>query len=702
MNQLTKWYGLALLAPALLPLFYIEGMMYPLLAPKTLLLRALALLALALFAYLALAGKEFYWQRLQHWQTWLPAALLTVAYIASALGVDFYHSFWSTFERGDGLLTLSAGVLYFYLILLSVDAAWLSCLFKTVAWVGSLAALYVVLQWIGVVAGIDLPFITQHSGRLGGTLGNAAFFSAYASMAFFATLWAAREYAGAWRWFLYIGAALQLVAILLAATRGTMLALLGVGFAFLAYLAWRGSGRVRGYARGSLVALLVLAGLFFSFRGTLSEAPFEPVRRLASISLTDSTVASRLFIWKNMASAVWERPLMGVGAEHVDVLFDRFYDPTLIEEEWFDRSHNVYLDYLGQFGIIGLALYLALILLLLSVGWRIHRGGDRMGLFLIGIGAVYALQNFFVFDTGVTLWLFLALTGAALARASASAPAALSPRPLIGFGIGIVSLLLIIPVTVTPWRANLLAFEAYLYQVADVPRANAATEKGLALSTYADLEFGYNAYFIYTEEQLRRLTGAELQLAYENARGVLARNLTRYSYDARTAVYLAQVLASAPATAPGDSELLTTALASALEASPRRPQSWYILANLSISEANWHPAGSRERAAGYAAAVDVLTQYTEEVPGLAEPYFVLAQLEYARGNRAAAAEEAAKGKERYSADLGAARRAVQYYETVLDLPNAAFFLREVLRFHPEDENARADLEQIEAYERTQP
>jgi len=694
-----------LLTPALLPLFYIEGMMYPLMAPKTFALRAFALVALALFGYLALAGKEFYWQRLRSWQAWLPAALLAIAYVSSAFGTDFYHSFWSTFERGDGLLTLTAVVIYFYLILLSADAPWLARLLKVVAWVGSLAALYVVVQWLATLAGVDLPFIAQHSGRLGGTLGNAAFFSAYAAMAFFATLFAAREYEGAWRRLLYAGAALELLAILLAATRGTLVALLLVGFACVAYLAWKGNEKTRRLARIGIGGVLILTGLFIVFRGPLSQVPFTPVARLASISVTDTTVASRLFVWKSTFAEAIRNPVLGVGAEHIDIYFDRFYDPTKISEEWFDRSHNAYLDYVGQFGIFGLALYLALILLLLGLGWRSSTSGDRTGFFLIGVAAVYALQNFFVFDTGMTLWFFLALTAAALAASLArqkEAPRALAPRPLVGAIAGIIVLVFVVPVAITPWRANLLAFEAYQYQIADVPRANAATEKALALRTYADLELGYNAYFMYTEEQLRRLDGEELAAAYENAKGLLERNLSRYPYDARTALYLAQVLAAAPTASVGaDQELLALALATVFERSPKRAQAWYILANLSISEANRHPAGSQGRREGYAAAIDILGLYSEQVPGLAEPYYVLAQLEYARGDKVAAAEAAAKGKAVYSGGLSTARRAVQYYETVLDLPNAAYFLREVLRVDPHDEAAQADLEQIEAYERTQ-
>src|SRR3989344_1403331 len=110
-----------LLAPTVLPLLYIEGLLYPFVAPKTLLFRALAIVAAAAFAYLALSGGRFYWTRLRQWTSWIPGTLLAVAYATSLVGIDFYHSFWSIYDRGDGLLTLTAAPLFFYLILLYAD-----------------------------------------------------------------------------------------------------------------------------------------------------------------------------------------------------------------------------------------------------------------------------------------------------------------------------------------------------------------------------------------------------------------------------------------------------------------------------------------------------------------------------------------------------------------------------------------------------
>src|SRR6185312_12079876 len=220
-KKLFRW---TILTSAAVPLIYGDYLLYPYLAPKTLLLRALGIIVLACFAYLTLSGEAFYWQRLKAWMCWIPIALLVVAYAASALGIDFYMSFWSTFERGDGLLTLTAVVAFFYIILLSADKILVTNLYKVVAWVGSFVALHATLQWLSGLGGFDFPLISQSSGRLGGTLGNAAFLASYLGLSLVATLFAAQLSSKRNRTILYIGAALQLLVIILTATRGSILA----------------------------------------------------------------------------------------------------------------------------------------------------------------------------------------------------------------------------------------------------------------------------------------------------------------------------------------------------------------------------------------------------------------------------------------------------------------------------------------------
>lgn len=691
MNYIERVYPWLLLSPIVLPVVMWGGLIYPYLVPKTLLFYAISLITVGMFGLLVAHGRAFYWARLTRPETWIPAALLVLAYVASMYGIDFYRSFWSLFIRGDGLLMLTCAVASFYLLLLYVDRAFFERLLRVVAVVASFVAVYGIGEWL----------IT--GGRIGSLLGNAAFFAGYLGIAIFATLASAQGVSLSWRRAVYTGAVLQSIAIILTATRGTIIALTVAGVISLAYFAFVGKGKQRARSVGMLAALVLLGGLLFAFRAELSKVSFEPVARIASISLSDGTVSSRLFIWKNMVTEIQKSPWLGVGAEHIDSLFNRFYDPTQIYEQWFDRSHNAFLDYTAQYGIGGLLLYLALIASFIIPARRLAaRGESRVAGIFVLLAIVYAIQNFFVFDTVSSFWLLLALLAALIALSRNESRLEILPVAPWTRGaswvFALVLLYCIVPVSVRPALAAYNLAHAYTYQIVDVPTQINYLSRGLAQETYGDLEYGYQIYDMYSNQQAAPLSEAARADAYQAAVNILSANFHRYQYDGRTALALAHVLSLAPQSIPVDQNLLSAALTRAIERSPKRSQPWYILANLSIRNANAYPPRSKEHVAGYAAARDILSSYITLVPTLAAPHFVLAQLLYASGNTAGAEREALKGKMGYTSDLETARRAAMYYETVLDLPNAAYFLAEILRLDPSDEGARSDLEKIKIYE----
>ncbi|MDE1919522.1 MAG: O-antigen ligase family protein [Patescibacteria group bacterium] len=696
MNYLERAYPWLLLSPVILPVVIWGDLIYPYLVPKTLLFYALSFVAVAVFVILASHGRAFFWARLSRKAAWIPGLLLVLAYVASAYGVDFYRSFWSLFIRGDGLLMLSCAVLSFYLILLAADRAFFVRLLRSVAVVGSFVALYGIGEWL------------LGGGRIGGLLGNAAFFAGYLGIAFFATLAAAQDLSPSWRRAAYSGAALQVLAIVLTATRGTMLALAIAAVAYLCAVAFQGEGRTRAAAAGSLAAFVLLGGLFFALRGELAHAPFEPVARIASIGTNDPDIRNRLFIWEHMMAEIQQSPWLGVGAEHIDALFNRFYDPTQISEQWFDRSHNAFLDYAAQYGVGGLALYLALIASFFTTALRMRRpdasgrreeGSEKhIALIFALLALTYAVQNFFVFDTVSSFWLLLALLAAFLSISSEEEFPEALPLPswtrYASWLFALALALLIIPASVRPALAAYDLAQAYKYPIIDAPKEISYLSHGIALGTYADIEYGYEAYDMYGNYQARMLTGQARVDAYQATRSILSANFDKYPYDARTALYLAHILTLAPAGVSVDRGLLSSALERAIRLSPKRYQPWFVLANLSISEANTFPVGSSGRAEGYAAAEDVLRRYLSLVPTLAEPHFVLAQLMFASGDAQGAATEAAKGKADYTQDLDTARRAAAYYIGVKDWAFARFFLQDVAALAPTDYASVYDLAKV--------
>ncbi len=667
MNWLSRIFPYLLLAPAVVPLVVSGGLYFPYLFPKVVLFYALVLLSLAVFAYISSRGEMFYFARLKAWMTWIPAALLLLAFITSLVGVDFYKSFWSIFGRGDGLLQLTLSVVSFYLILISADQILFRRFVRIIAIVGTIVALWGITEWIFT------------GGRIGSSLGNPAFLAGYLALSFFVTLVAGLGLPVVWRRLAYVGAGLQFLAIFLTATRGTLLALGVAGVCTLIYGAIFENGILRRRSIAGLGILLVLSAGFFFFRQNLAESEFTPVARIAQISTNDSNIANRLFVWNHMVEEILKKPFLGYGAEHISYLFDRFYAPVIITEEWFDRSHNAYLDYAAQYGVLGAILYLVLIGSFIWTALAYAKHEKFYGILYVLAGITYAIQNFFVFDTVSSWWLFLAIFAVLLAQ-SREEPKTAIPAfhlPYAGTSVAIILILLIIPVSLLPLIANYNLTRGYYYHVVDVSRANDYFNKGLALGTYGRLEYGYQLHTMYTEEQSSRLTGADRAAGYEMAKKVLMENYALYPYDARTAVYLAHVLDVAPPEMPTDPDLVRTVVTRALALSPKRAQTWYVLANLSIGSAKDLPTGPK-KTAQYQEAIKILEGYISIVPSLSEPHYVLADLYWAIGDTAQAKTEAALGNANYTGDMPTAERAALFYERVQDWEHALIYLQRIV------------------------
>lgn len=701
MMRVRQTLLLLLLVPAVLPIVYIGGIVYPYVTPKTFLLIGSSTLALTLFAYLALTGQAFFYGRLRAKTTWIPAFLLLVAYVTSFFGIDFYHSFWGLFERGDGLLTQTAITISFYLILISADRAFLLRSMKSVTVIAGLVAAVAVLQWATTIIGEKAAFLPPVSGRIGSTFGNAAFLAGYLGMALFVMLALLRDADDTWRRIAKSAALLSVLAIVFAATRGTILALVVAGVVALALTAWGArEGKVKKTAQTGLIALIVIAGLFFAFRSNLSHSSFEPIQRIASISLSDGTVGSRLFVWSHILEESLKRPLLGYGAEHVGQLFDTVYDPGKIVEQWFDRSHNVFLDYFAQYGVFGLASYLALISAFawysLALYRREPRGLSNPGLLFFLLILTYAVQNFFVFDTPSSLWLLYALFAFLIVESSEVSPTSLRKRmPIfVPWAVSVGIALTLIPTVGMPLAANIYLTKGYFYHLIDVNKANEYFEKGLSFGTYADLEYGYQAYDMYTAHQAPILTGKERESAYDFALSVLIADFNKYPYDARTATYLAHVIDTAPPDVTVDDAFDAQVLSRAIELSPLRAQAWYMTANISLRKADAFK-NDADKETYFREAITVLETYAQKEPTLPLPGYTLATIYYKLGDTATAKKWADEALVLYtSPDTAVAGPAVKYYLAIGDWQHAAKFLADMVAEDPTNYDTLYDLAKV--------
>ncbi len=205
---------------------------------------------------------------------------------------------------------------------------------------------------------------------------------------------------------------LQFHIIFKSSTRGSIIGLiLGIIVASIVY-AWKAKEDVVGrrIAWGFLGLIFIMTAVFISIRKTDFVQSNTTLRRLASISLTDRSQA-RAYIWPIAFKGVLERPILGYGQEGFNYVFNKHYNPAMYDQEqWFDRAHNVFLDWLIAAGIPGFALYIGLYVLVLLYIWK----GDytiKEKSVLIGLLAAYSFHNLTVFDNIPSYILFFSLLG---------------------------------------------------------------------------------------------------------------------------------------------------------------------------------------------------------------------------------------------------------------------------------------------------
>lgn len=384
----------------------LPAMFFPYITGKNFAFRILVEVLLGLYILLALRDPRY--RPRSSLLMWSTLAFVAWMGIATAFSVDPIKSFWSNFERMEGYVSLLHLLVYFVIAgaMLTAERLWDRFLQTSVgvSVLQGVIALLQVLGWMGFAPS------SQSGARADGTLGNAAYLSVFLLINFFVTLYLlAKLYASGRRpsagMQTYYGLALTLQAagILFTQTRGAMLGLAaGVVFAAL-YMLWQARGpewrSVRRWSGGVLVGLIVLAGVIFALRDTAAVQAIPGIGRLASISLDETTVMSRFqYIWPMAVKGALERPVFGWGQENFSFVFNKNYDPGLYgQEEWFDRAHNQFLDWLIAGGVAAFLLYLSLYLL---AAWAIFRSalGVPEQAALLGLLAAYGFHNMFVFD----------------------------------------------------------------------------------------------------------------------------------------------------------------------------------------------------------------------------------------------------------------------------------------------------------------
>lgn len=346
-------------------------------------------------------------------------AFLFIIGIADLFGVAPAKSFWSNFERMEGFVTLlHLGM--FFIVMGSV--------FREVDWkrwwntslvASFLMIIYCVLQLIGINT------IHQGGVRLDGTLGNAIYLAVYMLFHIFIAvllLWRERKNVFL-RWVYGILIFLQGLILYYTATRGAILGLLG-GIFIVAVLNIfnkdEGSKVVKKIGITTLASLIILVGIFVTIRKTDFVTNNPVLSRFSSLTTEEIKTQGRYFVWPIALKGIKERPILGWGQENFNYIFNEHYIPEMYKlEPWFDRAHNIFLDWAVSGGLLGLLSYLALYFVLLFSIWKQDASLSHVEKsILTGLVAAYFFHNFFVFDHLISYILFFSILSYIYSRTS--------------------------------------------------------------------------------------------------------------------------------------------------------------------------------------------------------------------------------------------------------------------------------------------
>ena len=346
-------------------------------------------------------------------------AFMGILILATINSINPTRSFWSNFERMEGLLTM------LYMAVLFVISA---STIRRREWAYLMNTSIVISVIVGIQA---LSTSTGAADRISGHLGNSSYLGVYALIhIFFGLLGAAMIFRGnreaelltsgehksshklnTSNWIsitLYMTVALfNLFVLFKTGTRGAFVGLI-VGLILASvYLAWKEKNKIiRFGATGFLTAVVVSVMFLGIFKQSAIVQNSNQLNRFAALITTDyksvlkNQGEARTLIWRMAYEGVKERPLLGWGQDNFGYVFAKYYNPGMYaQEQWFDRSHNVFMDWLTAAGVLGLLGYLSLFATALYFIFSKRAGLTTIERSVwLGLLAAYFIHNIFVFD----------------------------------------------------------------------------------------------------------------------------------------------------------------------------------------------------------------------------------------------------------------------------------------------------------------
>ena len=573
------------------PLILSSKFYFPFVAPKS--LYFMGVVEILFFLWLILA---IYIPRYRpNWRSPLLLSLavfLAVITLSGILGANFSRSFWSKYERMDGILMMFH-LFAFFLVVSSIFKAkyeWRK-IFLVSLFVTFILSILALCE-IGKVQG----FIFSQRG--GTTVGNTSFLGSYILFNLFLALYLLfREKKLVWRIFEISTIVLGFITIYLSSARAATLVFLGGSvLIFLFYLAFEPKRKWLKIL-GKISLFLILGTIVF---GTISLC--QPGSFVQNQFAKMAGSKARPTVWASAWQGFLERPWLGWGLANFDIPFLKHFNPHLFlkgygKEVWFDRAHNIIFDTLAEKGIIGLIAYLSVFTAIFYLLWKKYfqekkEGGETdfmLPAVFSSLFIAYFIQNLTVFDmVSSYMMLYLVLGFIASQTRKSSPPIGISQKSPNIFLVGTLAFIFILSFREFVWlptKANMLVIKALS---SPYPQTRVRIYKEIfqtsPLGKFQIRELiAQNAQNILQKE-MNKVPRSSVEEELNFVAGELEKDKQEHFLNYKSMLRLAELYNFYSIINPAKNKLAEKTAREAIKLSPRNPQAYWVLAQAELHQ----------------------------------------------------------------------------------------------------------------------
>jgi tetratricopeptide (TPR) repeat protein/O-antigen ligase len=388
-----------------IPFIISSSMFFPFITGKGFTFRILVEILFGVFTVLAFMEPAY--RPKFNWITKAILAFTAVIFLADILGENPYKSLWSNYERMEGFVLIAHLLLYYIVVssILNTKALW-NYFLNTNIVASLLMTIYGFFQLAGVFK------INQGGARVDGTFGNAAYFAIYLVFNIFLSLYLiSNNQTEKWKKWAYSSViVLETIMLYFTATRGAILGFIGglIVTSVLVFWKEKENKTIKIVSNYILATLFLVVVIFVLIKDTSFVKNSMVLSRFSTLSVSEFKTQGRYFVWPMALKGISERPILGWGQENFNFVFNKNYNPQMFgQEEWFDRTHNVVLDWMIAGGALGFLSYASIYIAFFYYVWRkksVLSSSEKS--IITGLVTAYIFHNLFVFDNLISYVMF--------------------------------------------------------------------------------------------------------------------------------------------------------------------------------------------------------------------------------------------------------------------------------------------------------